>query len=73
MNKTSLSMSEFIKDLSHKLSEISESSLKMKISNIRQVLEERKINNSLATKPFSNYSKQNEHAMNLALSKLNKS
>lgn len=73
VNKTNLSMNELINDLSRKLPDISENSLRMKVQNIKQLLEEHGINNTLNTKPLGNYSKQNERAMSLALSRLNKS
>lgn len=73
VNKSNLSANELIKDLSDKLPEIPETSLRMKISNIKQLLEEHGIDNTLNIKPLAKYSKQNERAMNIALSKLSKS
>ena len=49
--------------LGKELPEIKEGSIKMKITNIKQILVEMGIEDTLVAKPLKNYSKQNEKAM----------
>lgn len=53
----------FVRLLGKELPEIKEGSIKMKITNIKQILVEMGIEDTLVAKPLKNYSKQNEKAM----------
>lgn len=64
-------MSSFARLLSKELSEIKESSLKMKITNIKQILMDMGIEDSLTVKPLKSYSQQNKRAMEKVLNELN--
>lgn len=63
LRKSSMDMSSFVRLLSKELSEIKENSLKMKITNIKQILLDMGIEDSLIVKPLKNYSQQNKRAM----------
>ena len=71
IKKSNMEMRSFTKLLSKELPEIKESSLKMKITNIKQLLMDMGIDDSLNVKPLKNYSTQNKRAMEKALKEMN--
>lgn len=71
MEKSQKPVSEFVEDLSAQLADISKNSLRMKVSNIKFLLDEAGIENTLEIKPLSNCSQQNRRAMNSILKEAN--
>lgn len=67
IRKSNMDMSSFARLLSKELPEIKEGSLKMKITNIKQILMDMGIEDSLEVKPLKNYSRQNKKAMEKGL------
>ena len=68
VQKSNMSLSDFCRLLlSSKLTEISFNSAKLKVQNIKGLLTEYNISDSLKTAPARNYSKQNAKAMEYAL------
>ena len=63
ISKSELSASEFVRELSFELTEIKPTSLRMKVQNIKQILIEKQISDSLKISPSANYSLQNLLAM----------
>lgn len=60
----SLTVEEFL-DFAHKsLPRVSKSSLKAKLSNVKHLLDLKKISNTIPLKPLKNFSKANEDAVN---------
>lgn len=69
LNKSNLKLKNFILILENDLPNINRGSLKMKIQNIKQILIEKQIEDTLELKTLANYSKQNLRAMSLVLEK----
>lgn len=67
--KSNMPVEVLVKELSEHFPNISTTSLRMKIQNIKQILEEEGIENSLHIGPLSNYSQQNKKAMQNVLRK----
>ena len=70
IRKSNMDMSSFARLLSKELPEIKENSIKMKITNIKQILIEMEIEDTLTAKPLKNYSKQNKLAMEKVLKEM---
>lgn len=68
LNKSGLKIDMFVELLKAALPEIKKNSLKMKVSNIKQILIELGIDDTLDVKPLKNYSRQNKVAMLKVLS-----
>ena len=71
VSNSDLSASDFVRELSSKLMEIKPTSLRMKVQNIKQILIEKQISDSLKISPSANYSKQNLVAMDSILKQYN--
>ena len=71
VEKSDITTSEFIKIISNKIPNIKESSIKMKIENIKYISEKSGYKDSSHLKGLANYSKQNEIAFNIAKKELN--
>lgn len=62
-NKRNININSFVEMINKKLPYIKYSSLKMNIQNIKQILLELNIKDTLECTPLKNYSKQNFKAM----------
>lgn len=71
IGKSSMDMSSFVRLLGKELPKIKEGSIKMKITNIKQILIEMGIEDTLTAKPLKNYSQQNKKAMEKVLKETN--
>lgn len=69
LKKSDISVGALIEELSDRFPCILPNSLKMKVQNIKQILDEEGIENSLNVRPLSNYSQQNRRAMDTVLKK----
>lgn len=70
LNKSSMDIGQFISLLEKELPNIQPNSLKMKVQNIKQILNEKGFKDTLETSPLSNYSQQNLRAMKVALAEM---
>ena len=71
VSNSDLSASDFVRELSSILMEIKPTSLRMKVQNIKQILIEKQISDSLKISPSANYSKQNLVALERVLKQYN--
>lgn len=69
IEKSDIGASKFLQRLKRVFPDIAESSLKMKLQNIKQLFIEHKIFNTLQLSPLQNYSRQNKIAFQQALKK----
>ncbi len=67
INKSGMDVSRFIMVLQKEHPSIKPSSLKMKVQNIKQILIEKGIKDTLDSSPLANYSQQNIRAMDVVL------
>lgn len=67
IEKNHIPINDLVQELATKLPNIPSSSIRMKVQNIKQLMEESGIDNTLDIKPLANYSKKNERAMKIAL------
>lgn len=70
IKRSSMDMSSFVRLLNKALPEIKEGSIKMKITNIKQILQDMGIEDTLVAKPLKNYSQQNKRAMQKVLQEM---
>lgn len=63
MNKSSMDAATFVGMLQKTLPDIQRSSLKMKVQNIKQIVAELGIKDTLLCSPLRNYSMQNKNAL----------
>lgn len=66
-----MDVTQFITVLQKELPNIKPNSLKMKVQNIKQILLEKGINDTLTLSPLANYSQQNMRAMAAVLQEMN--
>ena len=71
VSKCSMDVSQFITVLQKELPNIKPNSLKMKVQNIKQILIEKDIKDTLTLSPLANYSQQNASAMAVVLQEMN--
>lgn len=71
VSKCSMDVTQFITVLQKELPNIKPNSLKMKVQNIKQILLEKGINDTLTLSPLANYSQQNMRAMAAVLQEMN--
>jgi hypothetical protein len=69
-NKISMDIGQFVSLLEKELPNIQPNSLKMKVQNIKQILHEKGLKDTLMTAPLANYSQQKLKAMNVALEEM---
>ena len=67
VDQSDMDITSFVRLLQQELPDIQSTSLKMKIQNIKQIVLEIGIKDTLASKPLSNYSLQNQKAMTAVL------
>lgn len=70
VERSTMTIPELLTELSIHCPDISVRSLRMKISNIKQLLEENELENTLPIKPLGNYSQQNKRAFDIARTNL---
>jgi len=70
IEKSTMSMSDFVRRLSAQLPLITTNSLRMKVQNIKQLAIEAGIKDTLQTNPLANYSQQNKHAFQKVLAEV---
>lgn len=70
VSKCSMDVSQFIAVLQKELPNIKPNSLKMKVQNIKQILIEKGIKDTLTLSPLANYSQQNMRAMAAVLQEM---
>ena len=70
VNKSSMKASEFSRVLEKEIGTISAGSIKMKLQNIKQILIELGIEDSLKVTPLDQYSIQNKEAMEKVLKEM---
>ncbi len=71
VSKYSMDVSQFITALLKELPNVKPNSLKMKVQNIKQILIEKGIKDTLTLSPLANYSQQNMRAMAAVLQEMN--
>jgi hypothetical protein len=71
VNKSSMDVSQFINVLQKEPPSIKPNSLKMKVQNIKQILIEKGIKDTLVLSPLAKYSQQNMRAMVAVLREIN--
>ena len=71
IQKSDTSASDFVRILASALGDIKPTSLRMKVQNIKQIMIEKHIPNSLQISPSANYSKQNLSALEIVLAEYN--
>ena len=71
IKKSSMEFLTFLKQLDNELEDVQQGSIRMKIQNIKQVLMELEVEDTLVVSPLKQYSKQNRKAMEEVLKEMN--